>query len=43
MPFYNKTIEETLKELNKFSNQKYKKKTIVFDTLLDFANWMESK
>ena len=35
--------EETLKELNKFSNQKIKKKTIIFDTLEDFANWMEKK
>ena len=34
--------EETIKELNKFSNQKIKKKTIIFDDLLSFANWLES-
>ena len=32
--------EETLKELNKFSNQKIKKKTIVFDDLASFADWL---
>jgi D-glycero-D-manno-heptose 1,7-bisphosphate phosphatase len=35
--------EETIKELNKFANQKIKKKTIIFDDLLSFANWIESK
>jgi D-glycero-D-manno-heptose 1,7-bisphosphate phosphatase len=35
--------EQTIKELNKFTNQKIKKKTIVFDDLLSFANWLESK
>jgi len=35
--------EETLKELNKFSNQKIKKKTIIFDTLEEYASWMEKK
>lgn len=32
--------EETLKELNKFTNQKIKKKTIVFDDLSSFADWL---
>ena len=32
---------KTLKELNKFSNQKIKKKTIIFDNLAMFANWIE--
>lgn len=32
---------ETLKELNKFSNQKIKKKTIIFDDLASFANHLE--
>lgn len=35
--------EQTIKELNKFTNQKIKKKTIIFDDLLSFANWIESK
>lgn len=35
--------EETLKELNKFTNQKIKKKTIIFDDLFSFANWLESQ
>ena len=35
--------EETIKELNKFSNQKIKKKTIIFDDLLSFVNWLETK
>jgi histidinol phosphatase-like enzyme len=35
--------EETIKELNKFTNQKIKKKTIVFDDLSSFVNWVESK
>lgn len=30
--------QETLKELNKFSNQKIKKKTIIFDNLAQFAD-----
>jgi D-glycero-D-manno-heptose 1,7-bisphosphate phosphatase len=34
---------ETVKELNKFTNQKIKKKTIIFDNLSAFANWIESK
>lgn len=33
--------QETLKELNKFSNQKIKKKTIVFDSLANFADSLE--
>jgi D-glycero-D-manno-heptose 1,7-bisphosphate phosphatase len=33
--------EETLKELNKFSNQKIKKKTIVFDDLSQFADYLD--
>jgi D-glycero-D-manno-heptose 1,7-bisphosphate phosphatase len=35
--------EETIKELNKFSNQKIKKKTIIFDDLAAFADWMSNK
>lgn len=35
--------EETINELNKFTNQKIKKKTIIFDDLSSFANWLESK
>ena len=35
--------EETIKELNKFTNQKIKKKTIIFDDLSSFADWIESK
>lgn len=35
--------QETLKELKKFSNQKIKKKTIVFDDLSAFADWIENK
>lgn len=35
--------EETIKELNKFANQKIKKKTIIFDDLASFVNWLESK
>ena len=35
--------EETIKELNKFSNQKIKKKTAIFDDLSSFVNWLESK
>jgi D-glycero-D-manno-heptose 1,7-bisphosphate phosphatase len=34
---------ETLKELNKFSNQKIKKKTIVFDNLSSFADWLSRR
>jgi D-glycero-D-manno-heptose 1,7-bisphosphate phosphatase len=34
---------ETLKELNKFSNQKIKKKTIIFDDLASFAEWLASR
>jgi D-glycero-D-manno-heptose 1,7-bisphosphate phosphatase len=36
---YGKTTE---KELNKFSYKQIKKRTKIFDTLLDFANWLES-
>lgn len=35
--------EETLKELNKFTNQKIKKKTLVFDDLAAFADWISNK
>lgn len=35
--------EETIKELNKFANQKIKKKTIIFDDLSQFVDWLESK
>ena len=35
--------EETIKELNKFSNQKIKKKTIIFDDLSQFVAWLEKK
>ena len=35
--------EETIKDLNKFTNQKIKKKTIIFDDLSSFADWLESK
>ena len=34
--------EETIKELNKFSNQKIKKKTIIFDDLAQFADYLDS-
>ena len=34
---------ETIKELNKFSNQKIKKKTIIFDNLMYVADWLESR
>ena len=33
--------EETIKELNKFSNQKIKKKTIIFDDLAQFADYLD--
>lgn len=33
---------ETEKKLNSFANKQIKKRTIVFDTLLDFANWLET-
>jgi D-glycero-D-manno-heptose 1,7-bisphosphate phosphatase len=33
--------QETLKELNKFSNQKIKKKTIIFDDLSKFAEYLD--
>lgn len=32
--------EETIKELNKFANQKIKKKTIIFDDLSSFVDWL---
>jgi len=35
--------EDTVKELNKFSNQKIKKKTIIFDDLSSFVNWLETQ
>jgi D-glycero-D-manno-heptose 1,7-bisphosphate phosphatase len=35
--------EETIKELNKFANQKIKKKTLIFDNLSHFADWLETK
>ena len=34
---------ETIKELNKFSNQKIKKKTLIFDDLMSVANWLENR
>ena len=34
---------ETIKELNKFSNQKIKKKTIIFDNLMSVADWLERR
>ena len=34
---------ETVKELNKFSNQKIKKKTAIFDDLSSFVNWLATK
>jgi D-glycero-D-manno-heptose 1,7-bisphosphate phosphatase len=33
---------ETEKELNRFSYREIKKRTKIFDTLLDFANWLET-
>lgn len=35
--------EETLKDLNKFTNQKIKKKTIIFDDLSSFADWLANQ
>jgi len=35
--------EETIKELNKFTNQKIKKQTIIFDNLSQFVDWLETK
>jgi D-glycero-D-manno-heptose 1,7-bisphosphate phosphatase len=35
--------EETIKELNKYANQKIKKKTIIFDNLASFADWISTK
>jgi D-glycero-D-manno-heptose 1,7-bisphosphate phosphatase len=32
--------QETLKELNRYTNQKIKKKTIIFDNLASFADWI---
>lgn len=32
---------ETEKKLNTFANKQLKKKTIIFDDLLEFANWLE--
>lgn len=34
--------KETELQLNKFSYKQIKKRTIIFDTLLDFANWLET-
>jgi len=33
---------ETEKKLNTFANKQLKKKTIIFDDLLEFANWLET-
>lgn len=35
--------KETIEELNKYSNQKIKKKTIIFDDLAAFADWISTK
>lgn len=34
--------EQTEKDLNKFTYREIKKRTKIFDTLLDFANWLET-
>jgi D-glycero-D-manno-heptose 1,7-bisphosphate phosphatase len=33
--------EKTINELNKFANQKIKKKTIIFDNLAQFVDWLD--